>query len=225
MPDAELIGTIHTRYIAVLTERNERGTRRWAAAEAMAIGRGGISAVSIATGLSRVTIRNGIAEFSSNPLLPDRQRRPGAGRKTREAEQPSLIEVLEKLIDSGTRGDPESPLKWTVKSTRSITRELRRQNFSVGSTKVGERLKTLGYSLQANRKTIEGKQHPDRNAQFEFIAKRVRQHAKKSEPSISVDTKKKEVPGNLKNNEGFVNVGISHDTAQFAVAAIERWWK
>jgi transposase len=262
MPEAELIRTIHTKFIAVLTELNERGTRRWAAAEAMAIGRGGISAVSGATGLSRVTIRKGIAELSSDPLLPDRQRRPGAGRKTREVEQPSLIEALEKLVDSGTRGDPESPLKWTIKSTRAITRELRRQSFSVGSTKVGEMLKTLGYSLQANRKTIEGKQHPDRNAQFEFIAKRVRQHAKKSEPSISVDTKKKEVLGNLKNagrvlrraknpvrvethdfpkkelgkavpygvydlqnNEGFVSVGISHDTAQFAVAAIERWWK
>lgn len=263
MPDADLIRTIHTKFGAVLTELDERGTRRWAAAEAMAIGRGGISAVSIATGISRVTIRNGIAELSSPEVLPpDRQRRPGAGRKTREAEQPRLIEALKKLVDSGTRGDPESPLKWTIKSTRSLTRELRRRNFSVGSTKVGELLKTLGYSLQSNRKTTEGKQHPDRNAQFEFIAKRVRQHAKKSEPSISVDTKKKEVLGNLKNpgrvlrpaknpvrvdthdfpkkelgkaipygvydlqnNEGFVSVGISHDTAQFAVAAIERWWK
>jgi transposase len=262
MPDAELIRTIHTKFVAVLTELNERGTRRWAAAEAMAIGRGGISAVSKATGLSRVTIRKGIVELSSDPLPPDRQRRPGAGRKARESEQPGLIEALEKLVDSGTRGDPESPLKWTVKSTRAITRELRRQKFAVGSTKVGELLKTLGYSLQANRKTIEGKQHPERDVQFEFIARRVRQQTKKSEPSISVDTKKKEVLGNLKNpgrvlrraknpirvsthdfpkkelgkavpygvydlqnNEGFVSVGISHDTAQFAVAAIERWWK
>ena len=263
MPDADLIRTIHIKFRAVLTELDERGTRRWAAAEAMAIGRGGISAVSKATGISRVTIRHGIAELSSPEVLPpDRQRRPGAGRKAREAEQPRLIETLKKLVDSGTRGDPESPLKWTIKSTRSLTRELRRRNFSVGSTKVGELLKTLGYSLQSNRKTTEGKQHPDRNAQFEFIAKRVRQHAKKSEPSISVDTKKKEVLGNLKNpgrvlrpaknpvrvdthdfpkkelgkaipygvydlqnNEGFVSVGISHDTAQFAVAAIERWWK
>jgi transposase len=163
MPDADLIRTIHTKFIAVLTELNERGTRRWKAAEALAIGRGGISADSNAIGLSRVTIRKGIAELSSAPLLPDRQRRPGAGRKTRESEQPSLIMALEKLVDSGTRGDPESPLKWTIKSTRAITRQLRRQNFSVGSTKVGELLKTRGYSLQANRKTIEGKQHPDRN--------------------------------------------------------------
>ena len=140
----------------------------------------------------------GIAELSSDQLPPDRQRRPGAGRKATESEQPSLIEALEKLVDSGTRGDPESPLKWTIKSTRSIIRELRRQKFSVGSTKVGELLKTLGYSLQAHRKTIEGKQHSERNSQFEFIAKRVRQQAKKSEPPISVDTKK-EVLGKLKN--------------------------
>jgi hypothetical protein len=168
---------------------------------------------------------------------------------------------LRKLVESGTRGDPESPLQWTIKSTRTLTRELRRQNFVVGSTKVAELLKDLGYSLQANRKTIEGRQHPDRNAQFEFIARRVRRHARNSEPAISVDTKKKEVLGNLKNsgrvlrpakspvrvdtldfpskelgkavpygvydlhnNEALVSVGISHDTAQFAVAAIERWW-
>jgi transposase len=263
MPDAVLVRTIHTKYLAILTELSERGVRRWAGAEAVAIGRGGLSAVSAATGISRVTIRRGIAELSSaEPVPSDRQRRRGAGRKSREAEQPGLIEALEKLVDSGTRGDPESPLKWTVKSTRALTRELRRQKFSVGSTKVGELLKAQGYSLQANRKTIEGKQHPDRNAQFEFISKRVRRQAKTAEPSISVDTKKKEVLGNLKNpgkvlrrtknpvevethdfpkaelgkaipygiydlqnNEGFVNVGISHDTAQFAVAAIERWWK
>lgn len=263
MLDAEAIRKIRTKFVAILTELDERGFRRWAAAEAMALGRGGISAVSEATGISRVTIRNGIAELSlAVPLSVNRQRRSGGGRKAREAAQPGLIEALEKLVDSGTRGDPESPLKWTIKSTRVITRELRRQNFLVGSTKVGELLKSLGYSLQSNRKTIEGKQHPDRNAQFEFIAKRVRHHAKRSEPSISVDTKKKEVLGNLKNpgqvlrraknpvrvethdfpkkelgkaipygvydlqnNEGFVSVGISHDTAQFAVAAIQRWWK
>ena len=263
MPDAEAIRKIHTKFLAMLTELDERGSRRWAAAEAMALGRGGISAVSKATGISRATIRHGIAELSlSTPVPRDRQRRPGGGRKAREAEQPGLIEAIEQLVDSGTRGDPESQLKWTIKSTRVITRELRRQNFLVGSTKVGELLKSLGYSLQSNRKTIEGKQHPDRNAQFEFIAKRVRHHAKKSEPSISVDTKKKEVLGNLRNpgqvlrraknpvrvethdfpkkelgkaipygvydlqnNEGFVSVGISHDTAQFAVAAIQRWWK
>ena len=263
MPDAELVRTIHGKYLAILTELDERGSRRWAAAEAMAIGWGGVSAVSWATGISRRTIQNGIAELTrSDRLSPDRQRRPGGGRKSRETEQPGLIEALEELVDSGTRGDPKSPLKWTIKSTRTLARELQRQGFAVGSTKVGALLKARGYRLQSNRKTIEGKQHPDRNAQFEFIAKRVRRHAKKSEPSISVDTKKKEVLGNLKNpgrvlrraktpirvethdfpkqelgkaipygvydlqnNEGFVSVGVSHDTAQFAVAAIQRWWR
>ena len=263
MPDATVVRTIHTKYLAVLTELNERGLRRWAAAEAQSIGRGGIAAVAKATGLSRITIRKGIGELSAPEALPaHRQRRPGAGRKPLEAKQPELIGALEALVDSGTRGDPESPMKWTVKSTRALTRELRQQGFSVGSTKVGELLETLGYSLQANRKTIEGKQHPDRNAQFEFISKRVKRQARHSQPSISVDTKKKEVLGNLKNpgkvlrrkrtpvkvethdfpkpelgkaipygvydlqnNEGFVTVGISRDTAQFAVAAIERWWK
>lgn len=263
MPGADLVRTIHAKYLAILTELDERGSRRWAAVEANAIGWGGVSAVSRATGISRCTIQKGIAELtSSDRLPPDRQRRPGGGRKSRETEQPGLIEALEKLVDAGTRGDPESPLKWTIKSTRTLARELRRQGLVVGSAKVGELLKAQGYSLQSNRKTIEGKQHPDRNAQFEFIAKRVRHHAKKSEPSISVDTKKKEVLGNLKNpgrvlrraqnpvrvethdfpkkelgkaipygvydlqnNEGFVSVGISHDTAQFAVAAIERWWR
>lgn len=263
VPATDLIRTIHSKYLAILTELDERGSRRWAAAEAMAIGWGGVSAVSQATGISRRTIQNGVAELIlSDRLAPDRQRRPGGGRKSRETEQPGLIEALEKLVDSGTRGDPESSLKWTIKSTRTLARELRRQGFAVGNTKVGALLKTRGYSLQANRKTVEGKQHPDRNAQFEFIAKRVRRHAKTLEPSISVDTKKKEVLGNLKNpgqvlrrtkhpvrvethdfpkkelgkaipygvydlqnNEGFVSVGISHDTAQFAVAAIQRWWR
>jgi hypothetical protein len=263
VPATDLIRTIHSKYLAILTELDERGIRRWAAAEAMAIGWGGVSAVSQATGISRRTIQNGVAELTlSDRLAPDRQRRPGGGRKSRETEQPGLIKALEKLVDSGTRGDPESSLKWTIKSTRTLARELRRQGFAVGNTKVGALLKTRGYSLQANRKTVEGKQHPDRNAQFEFIAKRVRRHAKKSEPSISVDTKKKEVLGNLKNpgqvlrrtkhpvrvethdfpkkelgkaipygvydlqnNEGFVSVGISHDTALFAVAAIQRWWR
>jgi transposase len=262
MQDAALTDTLRKKYLGMLTELDERGVRRWAAIEANAIGRGGISAVAKATGLSRVTIRKGIAELSApEDLPPDRQRRPGAGRKSRQQEQPGLVHALRKLVESGTRGDPESPLQWTIKSTRTLTRELRRQNFVVGCTKVAELLKDLGYSLQANRKTIEGRQHPDRNAQFEFIARRVRRHARKSEPAISVDTKKKEVLGNLKNsgrvlrpakspvrvdthdfpskelgkavpygvydlhnNEALVSVGISHDTAQFAVAAVERWW-
>ena len=192
MPNADLVKTIRTKYLAILTDLDERGSRRWAASEAMAIGWGGASAVSGATGISRRTIQKGIAELSSSdPLPPGRQRRPGGGRKSRAVEQPKLIGALEKLVATGTRGDPMSPLKWTIKSTRTLAKELRRQGFAVGSTKVGELLKAQGYSLQSNRKSLEGKQHPDRNAQFEFIAKRVRHQGKKSEPSISVDTKRR----------------------------------
>ena len=155
------------------------------------LGGGGIAAVFKATGLSRSTIQNGIKELKSPEVLsPDRQRRPGGGRKSREHEQPRLKQATERLIEPGKRGDPMSPLRWTIKSTRSLERELRRQGFQDGSTKIGELLSQMGYSLQSNRKTIEGKQHPDRNAQFEFIASRVNRYAKKAEPSISVDTKK-----------------------------------
>lgn len=257
-----MIESIERKYRAILLDLDERGTRRWAAAEAMSIGWSGITAVARATGISDRTIRTGIAELKSKTTLaPDRQRRPGGGRKSREAEQPGLEAALERLIEPGTRGDPMSPLRWTIKSTRTLARELARQGFSVGSTKVGEILRAKGYSLQSNRKSLEGKQHPDRNAQFEFIAARVKSQSRKAEPSISVDTKKKEVLGNLKNpgkilrqrktplkvdthdfpskelgkavpygvydlqnNEAGVSVGISHDTAQFAVAAIRRWW-
>lgn len=263
MASAELIQTIHRKYSAVLMDLDERGSRRWAAAEAMAIGWGGITAVAKATGIARSTIQIGIKELKSPKVLtPDRQRRPGGGRKSREEEQPKLRQALEQLIESGTRGDPMSPLRWTIKSTRVLARELGLQSFQVSSTKVGDMLENMGYSLQSNRKTIEGKQHPDRNAQFEFIARRAKHQAKKGEPTISVDTKKKEVLGNLKNsgrsyrpskrpvevethdfpkkelgkaipygvydlqhNEAFVSVGISHDTAQFAVAAIQLWWR
>ena len=263
MRNAELIDTIHQKFTAVLMDLDERGTRRWAAAEAMAIGRGGITAVAEATGLARSTIQNGIKELKSPQRLdPDRQRRQGGGRKSREYEQPELCKALEELLASGTRGDPMSPLRWTIKSTRVLARELKQRGFAVGSTKVGELLKVMGYSLQANRKTVEGKQHPDRDAQFEFIARRIKRHGKRGEPSISVDTKKKEVLGNLKNagrsyrpskqplevethdfpkselgkaipygvydlqhNEALVSVGISHDTAQFAVATILLWWR
>lgn len=262
MQDAQTIATIKKKYTAILADLDERASRRWAAAEAIALGYGGITTVALATGISDRTIRNGIKELNAKNSLPaDRQRRLGAGRRTREDEQPRLVAALEKLITSSTRGDPMSPLRWTCKSTRILANELRRQKFAVSSTKVGQILKSLGYSLQGNRKTIEGKQHPDRNAQFEFIAKRIAANSRARQPSVSVDTKKKEVLGNLKNsgtsyrkhktplevathdfpskelgkavpygvydidlNEAGVTVGISGDTAEFAVAAIGRWW-
>jgi transposase len=263
MADPSLLETIRNKYRAILADLDERASRRWAAAEAISLGRGGITAVSLATGISDRTIRTGIAELKSSAIIdPGRQRRPGAGRPSRQVEQPDLVKALERLVSSSTRGDPMSPLRWTCKSTRILAKELRHQGFEVGSTKVSELLKAQGYSLQANRKTIEGKQHPDRNAQFEFIAKRVKSQARSDQPAISVDTKKKEVLGKLKNpgrnyrkhkdpikvathdfpdkelgkaipygvydmrlDEAGVTVGISHDTAEFAVAAIRRWWK
>jgi transposase len=262
MQDAKTIEMIQNKYTAILAHLDERASRLWAASEAIALGYGGITTVSLATGISDRTIRNGIRELQSPDSLPaDRQRNFGAGRKKREVEQPKLVAALEKLVSPVTRGDPQSPLRWTCKSTRILAIELNRQGFKVSSTKVGQILKSKGYSLQSNRKTIEGKQHPDRNAQFEFIAKRVAANSRSKQPSVSVDTKKKEVLGNLKNpgktyrkskspvevathdfpskelgkavpygvydisrNEAGVTVGISSDTAEFAVAAISRWW-
>jgi hypothetical protein len=263
MPDAQVVEWIRHKYIAVVSDLDERGRRRWAAAEARSLGWGGISAVAEATGLSDRTVRNGIQEIDHPEVLPpDRQRKSGAGRLSREEEQPDLIQALDRLIEPETRGDPMSPLRWTCKSTRALARELKAQGFEVGSTKVGELLKAQGYSLQSNRKTIEGKQHPDRNAQFEHIARRVKARQRRGEPAISIDTKKKEPLGKLKNpgktrrpkgqpievkthdfpdkelgkavpygvydlahNEAGVSVGIGHDTAEFAVASIRRWWK
>jgi hypothetical protein len=262
MPSANVIEWIREKYLAVITDLNERGRRHWAAAEARSLGWGGISAVAQATGLSDRTIRTGIRELDAPDALPtNRQRRPGAGRRCREDEQPTLVDALERLVESTTRGDPMSPLRWTCKSTRTLAKELNRQGFTVSSTKVGQLLRSQGYCLQSNRKTVEGKQHPDRDAQFHHIAKRVRALQRTGQPAISVDTKKKEPLGNMKNpgktyrptgnptkvkthdfpdrelgkavpygvydlahNEAGVSVGISHDTAEFAVAAIQRWW-
>jgi transposase len=262
MPDANVIQWIREKYVVVLTDLDERGRRRWAAAEARSLGWGGISAVAQATGLSDRTIRTGIRELDDpEALASSRQRRPGAGRHRREDEQPTLKDALESLVDSTTRGDPMSPLRWTCKSTRTLAKELNHQGFTISSTKVGQLLRGQGYRLQSNRKTVEGKQHPDRDAQFRHIAKRVGACQRSGQPAISVDTKKKEPLGNMKNagktyrakgnptrvnthdfpdrergkavpygvydlahNEAGVSVGISHDTAEFAVAAIQRWW-
>jgi hypothetical protein len=200
MPEANVVEWIRGKYVALVAELDERGRRRWAAIEAVSLGRGGIAAVTQATGMSDRTIRNGIRELKSgNPLPPHRQRRPGAGRVAREAEQPDLLNALECLVEPASRGDPMSPLRWSCKSTRVLARELNRQGFQVSHTKVGELLKQKGYSLQANRKTREGKQHPDRNAQFEHINRRVTACQRRGQPAVSVDTKKKEVLGNRKN--------------------------
>lgn len=200
MPDAQVVSWIEEKYNAIAADLDERACRRWAAAEARSLGWGGIVAVEAATGISERTIRRGIIELDDpNAAAVDRQRHVGAGRKSREAEQPLLIVQLRKLVDSGTRGDPMSPIRWTCKSTSVLATELQQQGFQISSVKVGQLLKQDGYSLQANRKTIEGRQHPDRDAQFRYIGKRVSLAQKNGEPAISIHTKKKEIIGNFKN--------------------------
>jgi transposase len=262
MPDVQVVEWIREKYVAIAADLDERARRRWGAVEARSLGWGGIEAVAAATGMSDRTIRTGMKELDDRESLPPwQQRHPGGGRKRREFEQPQLVESLERLVDSGTRGDPMSPLRWSCRSTRTLAEELSRQGFSVSANTVGRLLRECGYSLQANRKTIEGKQHPDRDAQFQHINRRVKAFQRARQPAISVDTKKKEPLGKMKNpgrtyrkkgdpekvkthdfpdkelgkavpygvydftyNEAGVSIGISHDTAEFAVAAIQRWW-
>jgi transposase len=171
-----------------------------AAAESMALGRGGISAVSKTTGVSRQVIRQGLRELEQTPThSAGRIRRPGGGRKSARQKDPTLVADLEKLVEPTTRGDPESWLLWTSKSVRKLAEELQRMGHEVSYPVVAELLREMGYSLQANRKTREGSSHPDRNAQFEHINARVQQYMDLQQPVISVDTKKKELVGDFKN--------------------------
>ncbi len=182
---------------------DERMRRLWAAAESAALGRGGISLVARASGVSRRAISVGLAELKQPPEEGGRRqvpiRRPGGGRKKTQAKDPALLRDLEKLVEPGTRGDPESPLRWTCKSVRRLAEELRRRGHQVSHTLVAELLHQLNYSLQANRKTREGSSHPDRNAQFEHINAKVEEFLELSQPAVSVDTKKKELVGDYKN--------------------------
>jgi hypothetical protein len=264
MPDARIVEWIRNKFQALAAELDERARRRWAAAEARSLGRGGTSAVAAATGLSRNTIRSGILELESAAAEtgPRRIRRQGGGRKRLTEHEPQLSNALEALVEPATRGDPCSPLRWTCKSTRKLAIELSRPKRPVSHMTVARLLRQAGYSLQANRKTREGESHPDRNAQFEYISEQAAAFQKQGQPVISVDTKKKELIGNFRNggrewrpqgkplevkvhdfqepelgkvipygvydvtnNEAWVSVGIDHDTAEFAVAAIERWWR
>ncbi|MFO0964036.1 MAG: ISAzo13 family transposase [Gemmataceae bacterium] len=261
--DARIVQWIESKYRGLHDELSEFMRRRWAAVEAVSLGRGGISVVSAATGLAHSTIRRGIRELNGGSAPPGgRERRPGAGRKRIDRIDPYMMESLERLVEPESRGDPQSPLRWTCKSTRRLAKELTAQGHAVGPTTVRRLLKEAGYSLQANRKTREGKSHPDRDAQFRHINRRVETQQRQGQPAISVDTKKKETLGNLKNpgtewrpkgrprevdvhdfpdprkgkavpygvydlahNEAWVSVGVSSDTAEFAVAAIRTWWK
>lgn len=179
---------------------DERALRLAAAAEAGSIGAGGISLVSRATGLARSTIRRGLSELESGEQLESGcVRRPGAGRKRRTIEDPKLLPDLERLIEPGARGDPESPLRWTIKSVRRLADELRGMGHRASPQLVDELLHSLDFSLQGNRKVHEGGRHPDRDAQFGFINRKVKKYLRRGEPAISVDAKKKELVGNYKN--------------------------
>jgi len=191
---------IRRKYRALTSCLNERTRRIWAATEARALGYGGVSLVARATRISRRAIQVGLREIQSGIVLPEgRVRQSGGGRKSAIYHQPDLQEKLESLVDPLTRGDPESPLRWTCKSTRCLSRELMGQGYSASSRLVGVLLYAMGYSLQGNRKTVEGKQHPDRNAQFEYINDLVTAEMRAAQPVISVDTKKKELVGNYVN--------------------------
>jgi len=260
--DLALEAMLVEKYAAVSSVLDERGRRLWAAAESRAIGYGGDSVVSAATGLARQTIRKGRAEIEAGVESTGWIRRPGAGRPRLRDTQPGLEDALERLVDPLTRGDPSSPLRWTCKSRAKLAAALCRQGWRVSSTSVGRLLNKLGYRLQSVRKRNEGASHPDRNAQFEHINATADQYLSQGQPVISVDTKKKELVGDFKNggrewqptgtpeevlvhdfpqdatgkavpygvydmgrNEAWVSVGRSHDTPQFAVASIRRWWR
>ena len=254
---------MRSKYAALRPTLTERSRRVWAATEARALGHGGIGLVERATGISRSTIQRGLRELEAGETLePDRTRRPGGGRKRAAAKDRRLLRDLEALVEPTASGAPDSPLRWTAKSVRTLASELQRVGHAVSYHLVADLLHELNYSLQGNRKTREGPQHPDRDAQFRYIHAQVRRAHRTGQPAISVDTKKKELVGAFKNpgrewrprgqparvrvhdflvpaqgkaipygvydlhrNEGWVSVGIDHDTATFAVHAIRRWWK
>jgi hypothetical protein len=194
------IRDIRKKYRALRSVLDERQRRLWSATEARALGPGGLAAVVRATGLAKSTVLRGLREADSPPSLPaDRVRRAGGGRKRATAIDPGLTVALEELVEPTSRGDPCSPLRWTFKSTRRLAAELKAQGYTVSHTLVAQLLAEQGYSLQSNRKTREGQNHPDRNAQFEHLGRRVKRQLARGEPAISVDTKKKELVGDFKN--------------------------
>lgn len=268
MKEAAAIARIRRKYNQLASALDERSRRLWAASEALELGWGGVTAVASATGMSRTTIRAGLVEIRSQPddenntaPAESRIRRPGGGRKSIKHHDPDLLAALEALVEPTARGEPDSPLRWTIRSTRVLAETLKSQGRVVSHSTVAMLLNEAGFSLQANRKTREGESHPDRNAQFEYINRLVRRFQRRGQPVISVDTKKKELVGDFKNagreyrrrgrpaevrvhdfadktlgkaipygvydlanNEGWVSVGITHDTAEFAAATIRRWW-
>ena len=253
---------IRRRYAALMPLLDERTRRLVLAAEAEALGRGGIATVARATGASRPMISRGVTELAAAEALPKgRVRRGGAGRKRTTQGDPTLLTDLERLVEPLSRGEPDSALRWTLKSVRRLSDELVKMGHQTSHRMVAQLLHELGYSLQANQKVREGESHPDRNAQFEYIHAKVEAFRAAQQPVVSVDTKKKELVGDFKNvgselrprgdpepvrthdfpipglgratpygvydlgeNSAWVSVGIDHDTAQFAVESLRRWW-
>ena len=202
--DHVLAAAVKTKFAALAPWFDERLRRRWAAVEARHMGRGGIACVAAATGMSRTTIRAGLKELAARPAAEaaadaGRLRRPGAGRKRLTSRDPKLAQALERLVDPVTRGDPMGPLRWTCSSAARLARELSAAGHPVSERTVNRLLHELGYSLQANRKTLEGAQHVDRDAQFKHINRRGRAFAALRQPVVSVDTKKKELIGEFRN--------------------------
>ena len=254
--------SITRKYAALHDCLTEKGKRLWAAAESLSYGHGGILLVNRATNIARSTIHRGIKEIQKGNTSREKAiRKSGGGRKKLSERQEKLMSSLDELVEPTSRGDPETPLRWTCKSTRNLEKELQSQGYEVGYRTIGHLLHELEYSLQSNKKTLEGASHVDRNAQFEYINSSITRLQKKGIPTISVDTKKKENIGNYKNNGqelckkgqpievkghdfiderlgkvapygiydigkniGWVSVGISADTAEFAVNSIRTWW-
>jgi len=263
----DTVEKIKLKYEHLRSYLDEKVLRLWAAVEAQSLGRGGITRVSEATSLSRTTIYVGMSELESGvpdvaSRLSGKIRRTGGGRKKLKEKDPTLLQDLDELLEPVTRGDPETPLRWTCKSTTKLAEELTARGHPVSQRTVCDLLDELGYSLQGNRKTKEGSSHPDRDRQFMHISEKIKELQFIGEPVISVDTKKKEMIGEFKNsgqewgkkgkpvevnvydfpdpvlgkaipygvyditaNKGWVNVGIDHDTSEFAVESIRRWWR
>ena len=253
---------LREEYHVLQGELSEKGRRKWAGFQAQRLGHGGKTLVHRATALDYKTIKRGLKEIEEGESLESgRVRQPGGGRKCLTSLYPNLSQDLEMLLEDSIRGDPENPLKWTSKSTLKLCQALKEKGYEISQRSVCTLLWGLGYSLQANRKTNEGGNHPDRDAQFSLINNKVKKFQKAKQPVISVDTKKKELIGNYKNagreyhqkgqspkvnvydfldkekgkvapygvydldkNKGWVSVGISSDTAQFAVNSIRSWW-
>lgn len=257
----ELVELLAAKFSALLPHLDERQRRVYLGSEARALGHGGITAVATAAGLSRQTVAAGVDELEAGGEPLGRVRRRGGGRKRLTETDSQLKPALLKLVEPESRGDPESPLRWTTRSTRNLADELTRQGHRVSADTVATLLKEENFSLQGNVKTIEGHQHPDRDAQFGYVNAQAAGHRDAGDPVISVDTKKKELVGDFKNggrewqpegrpeqvnvhdfpdqqrgkaipygvydvgaNTGWVNVGVDHDTAEFAVATIRTWW-